>query len=290
MSLPFEPRDEDRRLLTGAGRFCDDERGAGRGACACLSARRMPLPRSAASTPSAARRLPGVLAVLTAADMEAAGVGNVTLASAGAERRRARRAAPAGAGRRLRPPCRRARRAGRRRNRGDRARRAPNLSRSITSRAIRSPMSRPPSARTRRSSGPRRRAISRSTGTGSAARRRARAVAPVFAGAAHVARVRLVNQRIVMAPMEPRGALARYDARERPLHPVLRLAERLCAAAELGALHGVAARAHARRQRRCRRRVRHARDRLSGISGAAPRGPADRPRRCAGWPAAPRDS
>ena len=29
MSLPFEPRDEDRRLLTGAGRFCDDERAAG---------------------------------------------------------------------------------------------------------------------------------------------------------------------------------------------------------------------------------------------------------------------
>ena len=36
-------------------------------------------------------------------------------------------------------------------------------------------------------------------------------IAEVFAGAAHVARVRLVNQRIVMAPMEPRGALARYD-------------------------------------------------------------------------------
>jgi aerobic carbon-monoxide dehydrogenase large subunit len=34
----------------------------------------------------------------------------------------------------------------------------------------------------------------------------------IFAGAAHVARVRLVNQRIVMAPMEPRGALAEYDA------------------------------------------------------------------------------
>jgi carbon-monoxide dehydrogenase large subunit len=33
----------------------------------------------------------------------------------------------------------------------------------------------------------------------------------IFAGAAHVARVRLVNQRIVMAPMEPRGALASYD-------------------------------------------------------------------------------
>src|SRR6201999_3654214 len=34
----------------------------------------------------------------------------------------------------------------------------------------------------------------------------------IFADAAHVARVRLVNQRIVMAPMEPRAALACYDA------------------------------------------------------------------------------
>jgi len=33
----------------------------------------------------------------------------------------------------------------------------------------------------------------------------------IFAGAVHVARVRLVNQRIVMAPLEPRGALADYD-------------------------------------------------------------------------------
>jgi carbon-monoxide dehydrogenase large subunit len=33
----------------------------------------------------------------------------------------------------------------------------------------------------------------------------------VFAGAAHVARVRLVNQRIAMAPMEPRGATASYE-------------------------------------------------------------------------------
>src|SRR5580704_17250675 len=33
----------------------------------------------------------------------------------------------------------------------------------------------------------------------------------IFAGAVHVARVRLVNQRIVMAPPEPRGALADYD-------------------------------------------------------------------------------
>ena len=58
-----------------------------------------------------------------------------------------------------------------------------------------------------------------------------RAAVGTFAGAAHVARVRLVNQRIVMAPMEPRGALARYDRESGRYHPVLRLAERLCAAA-----------------------------------------------------------
>jgi carbon-monoxide dehydrogenase large subunit len=33
----------------------------------------------------------------------------------------------------------------------------------------------------------------------------------IFAGAAHVARVRLVNQRVAMAPLEPRGALAVYE-------------------------------------------------------------------------------
>ncbi|MFZ2007525.1 MAG: xanthine dehydrogenase family protein molybdopterin-binding subunit [Stellaceae bacterium] len=33
----------------------------------------------------------------------------------------------------------------------------------------------------------------------------------IFAGAAHVARVRLVNQRIVMAPMEPRAGVAVYE-------------------------------------------------------------------------------
>ncbi len=34
----------------------------------------------------------------------------------------------------------------------------------------------------------------------------------IFAGAAHVARVTAVNQRLVVAAMEPRGATARYDA------------------------------------------------------------------------------
>ena len=39
-----------------------------------------------------------------------------------------------------------------------------------------------------------------------------RAIDEAFAGAAHVARVSVVNQRLVVASMEPRGATGRYDA------------------------------------------------------------------------------
>jgi len=45
----------------------------------------------------------------------------------------------------------------------------------------------------------------------------AREIEKIFAGAAHVARVSAVNQRLVVASMEPRGATARHDAR-RQLH------------------------------------------------------------------------
>jgi len=40
----------------------------------------------------------------------------------------------------------------------------------------------------------------------------AREITSIFSGAAHVARVSAVNQRLVVASMEPRGATARYDA------------------------------------------------------------------------------
>src|SRR5205823_6543921 len=40
----------------------------------------------------------------------------------------------------------------------------------------------------------------------------AREIANIFSGAAHVARASTVNQRLVVASMEPRGATARYDA------------------------------------------------------------------------------
>jgi aerobic carbon-monoxide dehydrogenase large subunit len=40
----------------------------------------------------------------------------------------------------------------------------------------------------------------------------AREIARIFSSAAHVARVSVVNQRLIVATMEPRGATARYDA------------------------------------------------------------------------------
>src|SRR5258708_28257454 len=79
MSLPFVPRDEDRRLLAGPGRFIDDGRLADEAHAVFVRS-----PHGFADIrsidASAALAIPGVLAVLTAADMERAGVGNVTLA------------------------------------------------------------------------------------------------------------------------------------------------------------------------------------------------------------------
>src|SRR5690242_2577484 len=78
MTLPFQPRDEDEKLLTGAGRFTDDERLAGAAQAVFVRS-----PHAFAAIggldAEAARRAPGVLAVLTAADMQEAGVGNVAV-------------------------------------------------------------------------------------------------------------------------------------------------------------------------------------------------------------------
>src|SRR3954470_22459607 len=60
MSLPFEPRDEDRRLLTGAGRFCDDDRAAGEAHAVFVRSPHAFAAISGIDT-SAALALPGVL-------------------------------------------------------------------------------------------------------------------------------------------------------------------------------------------------------------------------------------
>ncbi len=78
MNLPFAPRDEDARLLTGAKSFADDARASGEvHGVFVRSPHAFALVRAIGG--AAARSAPGVLAVLTAADMEAAGIGNVTL-------------------------------------------------------------------------------------------------------------------------------------------------------------------------------------------------------------------
>src|SRR5260370_26197984 len=78
MGLQFEPRYEDQRLLTGTGRFLDEERAASAAHGVFVrSPHAFAAIRSVDTEP--ARRLPGVLAVLTAADMAREGVGNLSI-------------------------------------------------------------------------------------------------------------------------------------------------------------------------------------------------------------------
>src|SRR5262244_93824 len=92
----------------------------------------------------------------------------------------------------------------------------------------------------------------------------------IFAGAAYIASVRLVNQRIVMAPMEPRAGVAVYEPETDRY--VLRVAECLRDAPGRCPHDGCAGRQAARGVARRRRRVRHAYLRLSRIPGNAGRG------------------
>src|ERR1700677_2520658 len=78
MNIPFEPRYEDRILLTGGGRFLDDGRGEGEAHGVFVRS-----PHAFAEIRSidtrAAHARPGVLAVLTAKELDAAGVGSINV-------------------------------------------------------------------------------------------------------------------------------------------------------------------------------------------------------------------
>ncbi|HEX6441658.1 MAG TPA: xanthine dehydrogenase family protein molybdopterin-binding subunit [Stellaceae bacterium] len=210
MTLPFQPRDEDQKLLTGAGRFADDERLAGAAYAVFV---RSPHAFAAlrAIDAEAARRAAGVLAVLTATDMTEEGVGNVAAVAP----------VPDGAG--LVVPFRPALAGEMARHVGDavalvvaeseaQARDAAELvavdyqpRQSVTevSQAVaaEAPQLWPEA--------PGNIALDWHGFAPNPEHRRE--VERSFAGAAQVARVRLVNQRVVMAPMEPRAALAEYD-------------------------------------------------------------------------------
>ncbi len=210
MNEGFEPRFEDSRLLTGAGHFLDDERTAGAAHGVFVRS-----PHAFAAIrgidTAAARAAPGIFAVLTAADLDRAGVGNVTIA------------APVPGSPDMVIPTRPALVGDIVRHVGDAvalvvgeteaaARDAAELvavdyvpREAVTdvSRAV------APAAPCLWPEAPGNVAVDwRGFAPDPAARRE---LDRVFAGAARVVRVRLVNQRIVMAPMEPRGALAEYD-------------------------------------------------------------------------------
>ncbi|HEU0155665.1 MAG TPA: xanthine dehydrogenase family protein molybdopterin-binding subunit [Stellaceae bacterium] len=207
----YEPRFEDARLLTGAGRFADDQRETGaahavfvRSPHACADIRGVDI--------EAACRRSGVLAVLTAADLDRAGIGNLTIP------------APVPGGEAMILPHRPALASDRVRHAGEavaivvagteaEARDAAELV--AIDYAPREAVAdladaAQPGAPLVWTQAPGNVALDWH-GPGSDDANRT-VLDRIFAEAAYVARVALTNQRIVVAPLEPRAALAVYDA------------------------------------------------------------------------------
>ncbi len=210
MDGSFEPRLEDYRLLIGAGSFQDDAAVSGEVWAVFVRSPHAFADIRGIDT-QAAKAAPGVLAVLTAADLDVAGIGTVSIA-----------VPVPGAPGMIVPP--RPSLAGDCvRHVGDTvalvvaeseaaARDAAELvevdyaAREAVTDVVRAAQ---PDAPQIWPEGPGNLAVDWHP-YGAKPEERAE-LDRLFAGAAHVARVRLVNQRIVMAPMEPRGALASYE-------------------------------------------------------------------------------
>ena len=210
MDGSFEPRLEDYRLLTGSGTFQDDETASGAAWGVFVRS-----PHAFADIrgidATAAKAAPGVLAVLTAADLDAAGIGTVSIPI------------PVPGGQGMVVPHRPSLAKDCVRHVGDTvalvvaeteaaARDAAELveidyaARDAVTDVDRAAQ---PGAPQLWPEAPGNLAIDWHP-HGAKPEERAELDA-IFAGAAHVARVRLVNQRIMMAPMEPRGGLAMYE-------------------------------------------------------------------------------
>jgi carbon-monoxide dehydrogenase large subunit len=206
MKLPYEPRFEDQRLLTGAGHFVDDEVVAGQAYGVFVRSPHAFADIRAIDT-IAARVQPGVIAVLTARDMEREGVGNLTIAAP----------VPGGAG--LVVPHRPA-------LAGDCVRHVGEAvalvvadteaaARDAAERVVVEYEEREAVTDLRRSADAEAPLLWREApgnvaldwngpGTDDA---NSRALDQIFADAAYVARITVINQRIVVAPLEPRAAL-----------------------------------------------------------------------------------
>jgi aerobic carbon-monoxide dehydrogenase large subunit len=213
MKLPYEPRFEDQRLLTGAAHFVDDEAEAGQAYGVFVRSPHAFADIRAIDT-IAARVQPGVIAVLTVRDMEREGVGNLTIPAP----------VPGGAG--LVVPHRPA-------LAGDCVRHVGEAvalvvadteaaARDAAERVVVEYDEREAVTDLRRSADAEAPLLWREApgnvaldwngpGTDDA---NSRALDQIFADAAYVARITAINQRIVVAPLEPRAALAVYDALE----------------------------------------------------------------------------
>ncbi|HWD57716.1 MAG TPA: molybdopterin cofactor-binding domain-containing protein, partial [Stellaceae bacterium] len=211
MDGSFEPRLEDYRLLIGAGSFEDDAASAGEAWGVFVRSPHAFADIRGIDT-AAAKAAPGVLAVLTGGDLDAAGIGSVSAAVP----------VPGAPG--MVVPHRPSLAADCARHVGD----AVALVVAETEAAARDAAelvavdyaARDAVADLARAAAPGAPVIwPDAPGNlavdwqpyGAKPEERA-ALDRIFAGAAHVAQVRLVNQRIVMAPMEPRAATAAYDA------------------------------------------------------------------------------
>ncbi|HTW54384.1 MAG TPA: xanthine dehydrogenase family protein molybdopterin-binding subunit, partial [Stellaceae bacterium] len=210
MDGSFEPRLEDCRLLTGAGNFQDDEVAAGAAWAVFVRSPHAFADIRGIDT-AAAEQAPGVLAVLTSADLDGAGIGTVSVPVP----------VPGSPG--MVAPHRPSLAGDCVRHVGDcvalvvaeseaHARDAAELvevdyaARGAVTDVARAAESRSPQIWPE---APGNVAVDWHP-YGAKPEERA-ALDGIFAGAAHVARVRLVNQRIVMAPMEPRAGLAIYE-------------------------------------------------------------------------------
>jgi carbon-monoxide dehydrogenase large subunit len=211
MQVSFAPRFEDQKLVTGAGRFVDDERQAHAAHAVFIRS-----PHASAAIRAidgrAARSAPGVLAVLTAAEMERAGIGNLTVV------------APVPGGEHMLVPYRPCLAGDFVRHVGDPVAlvvaETEEEARDAAERVAIDYAERPAVAELVQAAAPGAPLVWQQApgnlaldwkGPGCDPETRQR-LAACFAGAAHIARMRLVNQRIVVAPLEPRGALAEYDA------------------------------------------------------------------------------
>ena len=203
------PRTEDPVLVQGHGRYTDDVSLKGQAYAAMVRSSHAHGVIKGIDT-EAARAMPGVLAVITGADLQAAGYGTLKCVPPlknrdGTPMKKPPRPALADRQGALR---RRSGRLRRRRDRDRRRRKPPRRSCSTSSRC-------PPSPSQARRPSPARRILYDDVPNnvaldyhyGDAAK-----VAAAFAAAAHVTRLALRNNRLVVNPMEPRAAVAEYDA------------------------------------------------------------------------------